>query len=332
MENITLYSIFVSSSEQFTATLGSVVTQPHVTIDTVHPLVAQFEMRHVIQVVLICLIIATNGIVLWTIMRHKLYLDMKYCFVANLAVSDLLAALLGYTYLLLRNLYAQYITETMCLIGYGVVAMVLGASILNLLALTINQYMAIMYPLRYKKLMTNRLVIAMIIAVWTVSGCVSFLPLMGLHYDLVGECNYHIHKGSYLVIHTTVFYLAPLTMVAVLYYGIYTTLRRHQKSIVAQEALSADIVNTRQQKRPSLTIIFLIGTFALCNLPFFSMCIIQIFYPPVFMEYGAYAGFLAALNNLLDPFIYALQSKQLRNRIRKCTNRVTPITFVETNP
>lgn len=216
--------------------------------------------------VLTCTVIARNK-VMWTPTNYYLF---------SLAVSDLLVLLLGmplelyelwqnYPFLLGEGgcYFKTFLFETVCL-----------ASILNVTALSVERYIAVVHPLRAKYVVTRTHAKRVILTVWGVSVLCA-VPNTSLHGIAVlyshytgpdGKTNVEIPDSAIctlvkprwmynltIQVTTLLFFILPMLTISVLYMLIGLQLKRekmHQalgaKSSFAQD--SSCNIRTQQQK------------------------------------------------------------------------------------
>jgi len=97
-----------------------------------------------------------------------------------------------------------------------VVAFVVISYVTNLLALTLDRYFAIKFPLRYRGIMWRGRCIRVILACWVISTFVQILPVFWNNSD-----HQHILHKVYLSTITIVFLLLPLCIVIFAYVSIF---------------------------------------------------------------------------------------------------------------
>ncbi|MCI4390199.1 hypothetical protein PGIGA_G00119890 [Pangasianodon gigas] len=161
----------------------------------------------------------------------------------SLAISDLLVLLFGMP-LEIYDLWQNYpfpFGESICCFKIFLFETVCFASVLNVMVLSIERYVAVVHPLKTRYAITNKHAQRVIGGVWVVS-LVCAIPntsLHGLHYYYLPEkvlesatCNLLKPQWIYnLVIQVTtiLFYFVPMTVISVLYLVIGIRLGREQR-------------------------------------------------------------------------------------------------------
>ena len=151
----------------------------------------------------------------------------------------------------------------------------LNVTLLNLMAMALDHYVAIIKPLHYPALMTKKRVLLSIVALWIISlilGFSDFFSAIGIYpvyrtygynyCEVVWESTYHEEY--------TVLAVAPVCFVAMFYayMKIYIKVRQHQKPGEAGKQ------NMRQRTPKALiTTLLNLGTFIVTWLP---MCFFQV--------------------------------------------------------
>lgn len=193
-----------------------------------------------------------NALTCFVIVHHKNMRTPTNYYLFSLAVSDLLVLLVGlplelyemwqnYPFLLgLGGCYFRTLLfETVCL-----------ASVLNITALSMERYVAVVHPLRARSLVTRTHVRRVLAAIWSWAVLCS-LPKTSLYgiQELVVPCRGPVPGSSWctvvgsqstynLVVQVTalLFFFLPMTVISVLYMLIGRQLQREQLLGLEQES------------------------------------------------------------------------------------------------
>uniref|UniRef100_A0A3Q4G3X3 Neuromedin U receptor 1a n=1 Tax=Neolamprologus brichardi TaxID=32507 RepID=A0A3Q4G3X3_NEOBR len=306
--------------------------------------------------VLTCTVIARNK-VMWTPTNYYLF---------SLAVSDLLVLLLGmplelyelwqnYPFLLGTGgcYFKTFLFETVCL-----------ASILNVTALSIERYIAVVHPLRAKYYVTRTHAKRVILTVWGVSVLCA-VPNTSLHgivflhscpTDPAGTINVEIPDSAVCTLvkprwmynltiqmTTLLFFILPMLTISVLYMLIGLQLKRekmHQelepKSGFGQD--SCCNIRTQQQKarRRQVTkmLFVLVVVFGICWAPFHTDRLMWSFisdwtdtHLEIFQYVHITSGVFFYLSSAVNPILYNLMSTRFREMFKEVMcHRPHPIT------
>lgn len=167
--------------------------------------------------------IVGNAIVCYIVLGHARMRTVTNYFIVNLAVSDLSMAVMCVTFTLYATLYMTWPFGTiMCHLVYYVQNVSVSVSIFTLVAIGLDRYVAIIYPLKPR--MTGTETVMIILVIWTVS-CLFALPAAlftsieeGEGYVYCTENWSHTHLYSLLCM--MVQYFVPLAILAVVYFRI----------------------------------------------------------------------------------------------------------------
>lgn len=104
-------------------------------------------------------------------------------FLVSLFMSDLMVGSVVMPPAMLNHLYGRWLLDAVfCSVWFSFDVMCTSASILNLCVISLDRYLLIISPLKYKLRMTSCRAVLLILATWTLAALVSFLPIkMGWH-------------------------------------------------------------------------------------------------------------------------------------------------------
>lgn len=234
---------------------------------------------------------------------------VTHCFIANLAVADLL---LSTTVLPLSAAFEICghwpFGRPLCSVWAALDVLCCTASILSLCAISVDRCLGISYPLRYPALMTRRRGLLVLVMLWLLAAAISVGPLLGWREPMpTDESVCPVNQEPAYVIFSAVgsFYL-PLAVILVMYCRVYivargeirdlregrktnlsnpgqVTLRIHRgpSSTVAVEVrgqvehlrgwtpLTLRLLKFSQETKAAKTLAIVVGCFVLCWLPFF---------------------------------------------------------------
>ncbi|KAF7202449.1 neuromedin-U receptor 1 [Nothobranchius furzeri] len=296
--------------------------------------------------VLTCTVIVRNK-VMWTPTNYYLF---------SLAVSDLLVLLLGmplelyelwqnYPFLLGKGgcYFKTFLFETVCL-----------ASILNVTALSIERYIAVVHPLRAKYVVTRTHAKRVILTVWCVSVLCA-VPNTSLHGVLIihvrstgpaGVVNQEIPDSAIctlvkprwmynltIQLTTFLFFILPMATISVLYMLIGVQLKREKmrQALEAKSGFGKDSfcnIRTQQQKarRRQVTkmLFVLVVVFGICWAPFHTDRLMWSFisdwtdsHLEIFEYVHIISGVFFYLSSAVNPILYNLMSTRFREMFKE---------------
>uniref|UniRef100_A0A3Q0S393 Neuromedin U receptor 1 n=1 Tax=Amphilophus citrinellus TaxID=61819 RepID=A0A3Q0S393_AMPCI len=306
--------------------------------------------------VLTCTVIARNK-VMWTPTNYYLF---------SLAVSDLLVLLFGmplelyelwqnYPFLLGTGgcYFKTFLFETVCL-----------ASILNVTALSVERYIAVVHPLRAKYVVTRTHAKRVILTVWGVSVLCA-VPNTSLHgivflhsrsTGTAGTTNVEIADSAMCMlvkprwmynltiqVTTLLFFILPMLTISVLYMLIGLQLKREKihQELEAKSGFGQDSfcnIRTQQQKarRRQVTkmLFVLVVVFGICWAPFHTDRLMWSFISDwtdthfeIFQYVHITSGVFFYLSSAVNPILYNLMSTRFREMFKEVMcHRPHPIT------
>ncbi|XP_047621268.1 glucose-dependent insulinotropic receptor [Phacochoerus africanus] len=281
----------------------------------------------VILAVLASLIIAANALVAMAVLSliHKND-GIGLCFTLNLAVAD---TFLG---LAISGLVSDQLSsparptqKTLCSLRMAFVTSSAAASVLTVMLITFDRYLAIKQPLRYFQMMNGLVAGACIAGLWLVSYLIGFLPL-GIHVfqqtTYKGPCSFFavFHPRFVLTVSCVGFFPALLLFVF-FYCDMLKIASTHSQQIRKTEHTGATAGAHRPPRTPSdfkavRTVAILIGSFTLSWTPFFITSIVQVVCQEcnLYLVLERYLWLLGVGNSLLNPLIYAYRQKEVRQQ------------------
>ncbi|XP_068599628.1 neuromedin-U receptor 1 [Brachionichthys hirsutus] len=294
---------------------------------------------------LTCTVIALNK-VMWTPTNYYLF---------SLAVSDLLVLLLGMP-LELYELWQNYpflLGEEGCYFKTFLFETVCMASILNVTALSVERYIAVVHPLRVKYVVTRTHAKRVILTVWGVSVLCA-LPNTSLHGinivhsyrdDPTGNISMDIPDSAVctlvkpqwiynltIQVTTVLFFILPMLIISALYMLIGLQLKREKmhQTLEAKSGFEHDFcdIRTQQQKarRKQVTkmLFVLVVVFAICWAPFHTDRLMWSFindwtdsHFEIFQYVHLISGVFFYLSSAVNPILYNLMSTRFREMFKE---------------
>ncbi|TMS39884.1 hypothetical protein L596_006342 [Steinernema carpocapsae] len=213
---------------------------------------------------------------------------------------------------------------------------------LHIFALAVNQFVGIMWPLRYKMMITTRRIRCLILALWV--GPLLFLfawfialPNDGLRHP---KCYFNFYSKLPFRLTIFLFFIIPLLATYALYVIILSTLLKVKAKCdinVNLRRLGHSTYRSRVQSKLKLvwTTLLILGTFTLswgvCVLYFALVCVdgcIFIYRQSVSFYLGFFlnssVNFLVMIKLAINPCIYAFRIRHIRNSIFSLFRSINP--------
>ncbi|XP_033096705.1 melatonin receptor type 1B-like [Anneissia japonica] len=281
---------------------------------------------------------------------NKLQITANY-FLVNLAISDIIVCLIAEPFYMLALYHRKWpLSKEFCAAVGAISSISMGASVLNLLAISVNRYICIVKNMYYAKLYSNRRTVLYCVAVWiasliSVSPTIAGVGEFGFNkYFLV--CGYAMTEETWKcqVGEMVVKFIVAISTIFFCYFKILKEVcksscrsNKHKGSDTSQRKLSGNEVNTKMfPKLPkqvhmlkqawvehrdrdfqvAKTSAIVILVFVLCWTPSVLHTIID-------RDFSAPTGllqvfaFLAMGNSSINPFIYAWRNHHFRKAYRR---------------
>ncbi|XP_074495509.1 neuromedin-U receptor 2 [Sebastes fasciatus] len=276
------------------------------------------------------------------IAKHKKMRNPTNLYLVSLAVSDLLMLLIGMP-LEIYDLWQNYpfpFGEGGCYFKTFLFETVCFASILNVTALSVERYIAVVYPLKTRYLSTNRHAKRVITIVWVVSMTCAIpnTSLHGIFYlpeRMEESAICAVLKPLWIYnmvmqITTVCFYFVPMMVISVLYLvmGLHLCRERRQPSGTFGKNCSTNtqrkisMNGRRRQINKMLSIV--VAVFGVCWAPFHierllwsSISQWTDLMHTIFQYVHILSGVFFYLSSAVNPIIYSLLSTRFRECFRE---------------
>lgn len=325
---------------------GNDTTRTNVTdgLDTLgSPILGKIFRMLIVSIIIVVIVAAVCGnlLVCAAILLNKRLRKTTNYFIFSLAISDLMTALFSMPFDV--DAFARPFqwsgSEFLCNFWAFMYLIAAPTSILNLMAVSLDRYLAISSPLKYYTVMTPKVALLFITIIWLYSLTFTTVGMVRWpYYDssvIHGLCYFNI-SPYYSVVSSAVNFLLPTMIMCVIYFKIYQIASAHAHRIAMQEVPTSLIPSnsnedsatiTSEKKRikrnikAAKTIAIIVSTFLLCWIPLTltstvgSLCrkCLMVNAPelwPVLMV-------LAYINSAMNPILYSFFNQQFRESFKK---------------
>ncbi|XP_038615832.1 adenosine receptor A2b [Tachyglossus aculeatus] len=294
-----------------------------------------------LELLIAALSIAGNVLVCWAVATNSTLKNATNYFLVSLAVADIAVGLLAIPFAVVISVGLRTDFRS-CLFLACFVLVLTQSSIFSMLAVAVDRYLAIRFPLRYKGLVTGRRARSVIALLWILSFGIGLTPLMGWHKsfgnatqncsnttgqlrdstcDTEVECLFeNVVTMSYMVYFN--FFgcvLPPLIIMLGIYIKIFMVACKQFRRIELMDN-SRTILQREVNAAKSLAII--VGIFAMCWLPLHTMNCITFFHSKIQQKWVFYVPIiLSHANSVINPIIYAYRIRDFRCTFRKIISK-----------
>uniref|UniRef100_A0A1A9W195 G-protein coupled receptors family 1 profile domain-containing protein n=1 Tax=Glossina brevipalpis TaxID=37001 RepID=A0A1A9W195_9MUSC len=307
--------------------------------------------------VAICAIVGNLMVIIVFQRERKLRRRTNY-YIVSLAMADFLVGSLGVPFAILAsiglptNLYA-------CLFTVSLLVVLCTISIFCLVAVSVDRYWAILYPMAYSRNVRTRTAIVIISMCWFAGTVVGFLPLFGWH-AVQDEQNHaclfvEVMDYNYLVFLYVATIITPALLMLAFYAHIYKVIIKQVRQIVTMNPKSTSNRGPsagpdQKQKQPSRschggTMLRVLGAarkrdvkatqnlsiivlfFMICWIPLYTINCIKAFCPncDVHPKLTLFCIILSHLNSAVNPVLYAYHLKDFRLALKNLILKILGI-------
>ena len=190
------------------------------------------------MVAIIIVALGGNILILLAIYIDKTLQTITNVFIINLACADLLLTIIGMPFTLASSITYDWIFGgTWCKVNGMANSLFCVASILTLSAVSIDRYLAILYPFKYTTWITNKVAAGMIAYIWSHSLLVACLPLTNWsNYTFIRSESICTVQWEYSISYTlflfSVCFFLPLGAMVFTYLRIFHAARKQSRKVV----------------------------------------------------------------------------------------------------
>lgn len=266
--------------------------------------------------------------------------------VASLACSDLMVATFSLPFRIHQTLHNTNwcLSDDACLFWIWADLFCCCASIGNLALISIDRFLATKYPLTYYQIVSKKTSWLMLSSVWIYSFVVASSGLTNWTFPSAGRM-VGIDNGCYkpdpyfYTFAAVVGFFVPLVVIVCAYCYIFKIAMEHFRAIsrlTTQVIPSAPKRNEnhqtlyKQQLKATKTLAIVVGAFVICWLPTFIILLVQTWCQTCFSTHHhpelsgvfyfiniTFVYTLPNINSAINPFIYVVFSKDLRQAFIK---------------
>lgn len=197
----------------------------------------------------------------------------------------------------------------------------IAATTLNLCAVSIDRYLAVVSVFRYNLVLTEQRCKMIISLIWL---CAFFAPLPRLFIQDPLQLPKLWITGSILT------YVIPLNVIAFCYFHIFKAARSQAKKIcvtsIENERERNAAVKRAKERKTALTIAIILGLFIIFWSPTMLLSSVQMFTKDdclkiELIRWWFWSAFLASANSAVNPWVYAIRSGDFRSAFWKLLGR-----------
>ncbi|XP_043276469.1 RYamide receptor isoform X2 [Venturia canescens] len=281
------------------------------------------------------LAVVGNFLVMWIVATSRRMQSVTNCFIANLALADIVIGLFAIPFQFQAALLQRWnLPHFMCAFCPFVQILCVNVSVFTLTAIAVDRHRAILKPLsaRPSKLRA-KIVIA---GIWLISGALATPMAAALRVVMVPESttagrlhlkpfcqNENMSERSMLTYRALLGflqYLTPLSVISCVYARMALRLWGSRAPGNAQDSRDANLMKNKKKVIKMLVIV--VALFAICWLPLQMYNVLQYTYPQI-NEYRYIniiwfcCDWLAMSNSCYNPFIYGIYNEKFKREFQQ---------------
>jgi len=195
-------------------------------------------------------------------------------------------------------------------------------SIFGLVAIAVERFVAIKYPLLHRRSFTSKVAWWLIVGDWLIGSIVGLIPMMGWN---LGEPPYKLQYCSFMDvidmgywIYVVFFgsYFITLGVIFLIYLYMLHVVWTHGKQFSQQAQSQANNPNQSKyakEMKAARNVFIIIITFALCWLPIHMYNTLNYFYGLANFPVVLTCVFLSHANSAINPLLYAYTNRKIKD-------------------
>ncbi|XP_078365055.1 octopamine receptor beta-2R-like [Oculina patagonica] len=270
-----------------------------------------------------------NGVVIFIILkRERLYRNPGNWLLLSLAFSDLTVGII-----MIPSLFICYFSTIPCNwdVNKKVYDLFLYISVTNLCFLTMDRYIAVVFPLKYTLLVPRKSTIKLLVAAWLFPLVVCVIPFI-LSFLPIAESEKQQAVKVFVAIKVSVFELVPCALMLLAYMHIFQISRRHVRHINSiQRSIRRrnSACETKWRAKSTIKVFcVVVPLFVICWIlaswreicSAFNRCTV----PPSAVHISR---LLLKGHSMIDPIVYALHKKDIRKELLKTAGKSQLLTL-----
>ncbi|XP_074595626.1 adenosine receptor A2b-like isoform X1 [Brevipalpus obovatus] len=219
--------------------LNTSLNESVITLDDLSKLPLNYTL---VEIVVATCAFAGNLLAILVFIFDKRLRKVTNFYIISLSCADLLVGLVGVPSAILTKIGLPKNDFNGCLTMLSLLVVLCTISILNLVAVSLDRFWAILYPLNYHSQMSSRAARIIIISCWILGALVGFLPLFGWNQGKKGpECYFlRIMDYGFLVFLFFATIVFPAFIMLFVYLRIYLVVVNHSSLFDQKDSCKSD--------------------------------------------------------------------------------------------
>ncbi|XP_002734016.1 adenosine receptor A2a-like [Saccoglossus kowalevskii] len=276
-----------------------------------------FYIQFGVMVFLSIPVVFGNILVILAVYQNHNLRTIPNCFIVSLAIADTLVGVSGTPMKALLyglgGVTEKWTCVVICIFAFNPI----GASLIHLMAIGIDRYIAILHPLHYHQWITMSRV-KVVIAILLTYCLVAFVPTLILNDSTHNNCYELIRPlmrepGMYVFV---LGFAIPFITMVIMYLRIFSTARHHLRRIYPNLEETQQQHYMKRELKAAITPCLVLGVLFICWIPQFIDAAMNR-YELCSAAERFIADVFILINSGANPLIYALLNKEFRQNFRK---------------
>lgn len=265
-----------------------------------------------------------NAVVILAIWKSPALQTPSNVFLCCLAFSDFTVGLIAQPCFVIHKIgelglnFSMYCTTRILTESLGYITA--GTSVLTMTGIAIERYLALYLHLRYKEIITTKRILIAASLIW-----IAFISLAASRFWIANDSFFN-NVSIPLILSSLIF-----TFLA--YAKVLKHVRRHESQIMEEQSVNAShpafgpvnyrMSKIKRYKKSTLTMVYIVGIFILCYIPFLSVKIVHKIdgYTVGVKTAYLYASTVVFLNSSFNPVVYCWRITDIRMAARSVCSR-----------
>ncbi|XP_020857350.1 adenosine receptor A3 isoform X1 [Phascolarctos cinereus] len=275
-----------------------------------------------VEIVIGLCAIVGNVLVIWVVKLNPGLQNTTFYFIVSLALADIAVGVLVMPLAIVISLGIT-IHFYNCLFMTCLLLVFTHASIMSLLAIAVDRYLRVKLTIRYKRVITQRVIWMALGFCWLVSILVGLVPMFGWNERMSPgssgnasflPCRFRsVMRMDYMVYFSFfTWILIPLVMMCAIYVDIFYVIRNKLRQNFSGSKETGAFYGREFRTAKSLLLILFL--FALSWLPLSTINCVSYFFPNtnVPQELLCLGILLSHANSMMNPIVYACKIKKFK--------------------
>lgn len=274
-----------------------------------------FTIWNILYIAIIVPTVLGNGFILYCVWKFQKLRGNLHVLIANLAISDLIVGGVLIPADMVADIYHWKNQKYVCLTVLSLFILSLGSSCYNLLLISIERFIVIVYPFTAWKLLSKPKVMFMIALGWSVTVLNGTLSFYGIdtYTNTSVVCSNENAWPKWYQTYLDWMLIASLILNTVFYSMVVgIALKKAGTHTIVGGCFNTQ-VRTKKNLHQSITMAIVLGTFLICWLPYATLSVIVTFCDTPYMQFVKRCALIPGFSNsAINWIIYGYRNAEFR--------------------